>query len=133
MAKIVSLSEAASIALHSMILVGRSKKASINVDEIAEICGSSRHHVAKVMQRLAKEGFVGSFRGPNGGFFLQKPSEEITLLEIYESIEGKVTASECPMDKQVCNFDKCFMNNITRDLTFQFRDYMKSQTLKHYL
>jgi DNA-binding IscR family transcriptional regulator len=69
MSKVVTLSEAASIALHSMILVGRSKK-SINVDNIAEATGSSRHHIAKIMQRLAKLGYVGSMRRPSGGFFL---------------------------------------------------------------
>jgi Rrf2 family protein len=133
MAKIVTLSEAASIALHAMILVGRSKGISINVDEIAEITSSSRHHVAKVMQRLAKDGYVGSSRGPNGGFFLQKKPNQISLLGIYESIEGKINPTECPMDKQVCNFGQCFMNNITKDLTLQFREFMKKQTLDKYL
>lgn len=133
MAKIVSLSEAASIALHAMILVGRSSGGSINVDKIAEITTSSRHHVAKVMQRLAKDGFVGSYRGPNGGFFLLRKPDEISLLEIYESIEGKIAHSTCPMDKQICAFDKCFMNNITYDLTIQFKNYMSSQSLAAYI
>jgi Rrf2 family protein len=132
MAKIVSLSEAASIALHSMILVARSK-GSVNVDQIAEITHSSRHHVAKVMQRLAKNGYVGSFRGPNGGFFLSKDADKISLLEIYECIEGKVTPTKCPADKQVCSFDRCFMNNITQDLTIQFKNYMSAQSLKNYI
>ena len=133
MAKVVSMSEAASIALHGMILVGRSKGVSINVDQISEITSSSRHHVAKVMQRLAKDGFVGSYRGPNGGFFLLRKAEEISLLEIYEAIEGKVIPTTCPMDKQVCNFDRCFMNNIAADLTLQFKNYMQGQTLANYL
>lgn len=133
MAKIVTLSEAASIALHAMILVGRSKGGSINVDEIASITGSSRHHVAKVMQRLAKEGFVGSVRGPSGGFYLSKKPNEITLLEVFESIEGKINPSECPMDKQICNFGQCFLDNITKDLTLQFKSFMDNQTLAHYL
>lgn len=133
MSRVVSISEAASIALHAMILVGRSGNGSLNVDQIAEICGSSRHHVAKVMQRLAKEGYVGSFRGPNGGFFLLKKPEEINLLEIYESIEGKITESSCPMEKPVCSFDICFMNNITLELTQRFKEFMQSRTLASYL
>jgi Rrf2 family protein len=133
MAKIVTLSEAASIALHAMILVGRSNGKPLNVDDIAEICSSSRHHVAKVMQRLAKDGFVGSTRGPNGGFFLLKKANEISLLEVYESIEGRIAITECPMDKQICNFDRCFLNNIARDLTMQFSGYMKNQKLSEYL
>jgi Rrf2 family protein len=133
MGKIVSLSEAASIALHAMILVGRSQGNSVNVDEIAKITESSRHHVAKVMQRLAKENYVGSYRGPNGGFFLAKKPEEITLLEIYEAIEGKVIATECPMDKKVCNFNQCFFNNLTYDMTLTFKNYMIEHKLADYI
>ena len=132
MAKVVTLSEAASIALHAMILVAKSK-GSINVDYIAEMTQSSRHHVAKVMQRLAKDGYVGSFRGPNGGFYLVKSAENINLLDIYECIEGKVVPSSCPAEKSACTFDHCFMNNITHDLTIQFRNYMSGQMLKSYL
>jgi Rrf2 family protein len=133
MSKIVTLSEAASIALHAMILVGRSRGGSINVDEIAKITGSSRHHVAKVMQRLAKDGFVGSSRGPNGGFFLSRKAEKTTLLEVYESIEGKINPTECPMDRPICNFGQCFLNNITKDLTLQFKNFMDNQTISQYL
>jgi Rrf2 family protein len=133
MSKIVSLSEAASIALHAMILVGRSKGSSVNVDQIAEATGSSRHHVAKVMQRLAKDGYVGSFRGPNGGFYLLRSENDISLLEIYESIEGKITPNTCPVEKQVCNFNQCFFNNITYDLTIQFQKYMREQKLAAHL
>lgn len=133
MAKIVSLSEAVSIALHSMILICRSRGDSVNVDKLAEATGSSRHHVAKVMQRLSKEGFVGSYRGPKGGFYLLRDAKKILLLEIYEAIEGKLVPTKCPMDKPICSFDKCFMNNITYNLTEQFIQYMKSQTLANFI
>jgi Rrf2 family protein len=132
MAKIVSLSEAASIALHAMILMARHKDEHINVDKIAEATNSSRHHIAKVMQRLAKEGYVGSLRGPTGGFYLLKKPEEITLLEVYEAIEGKISESKCPMEKPVCNFGQCFLNNIVHDLSQTFKKYMQQHTLKDY-
>jgi Rrf2 family protein len=132
MSKIVNLSEAASIALHSVIVIGRSKK-PVNADKIADITGSSRHHVAKIMQRLSKAGYVGSTRGPAGGFHLICDVKKTTLLDVYEIIEGKIIASSCPVDKQVCNFDKCFVNNITSRMTTDFINYLKSQTLKAYL
>ncbi len=133
MSKIVQLSEAASIALHAMILIARGNGAAINVDKIAEVTGNSRHHIAKVMQRLSKNGFVNSFRGPNGGFFLVEKPENIKLLDIYEAIEGKITISQCPKDKQICPFDKCFMQNITGKMTKEFIKYMEAQTLDQYI
>lgn len=132
MAKIVTLSEAASIALHGMILVAKADK-MINVVKIAEFTGSSKHHVAKVFQRLVKEGFIESHRGPTGGFTLKRPVEKITLLEIYEAIEGKIEIHECPMERPICPFGKCIMDGITRKMTKDYRDFLTGQTLDMYL
>lgn len=131
MARIVHLSEAASIALHAMILIMRSKK-KMNVIQIAERTDSSKHHVAKVLQLLVKQNYLDSHRGPTGGFILKKNADQITFLELYEAIEGKIEITSCPLDKQICAFDKCIMNNITKQMTIQFRDYLKSQVLSEY-
>ncbi len=132
MSKIVSLSEAASIAIHGIIIIARSA-VSLNVQEIADSTGTSRHHVAKIMQRLAKEGYIKSQRGPNGGFQLVKKASEITFLQLYESIEGKIEVSECPMDKKVCPFEKCIMDNISNRMTIEFREYLNKQRISDYL
>ena len=132
MSKVVSLSEAASIALHGTILVAKNE-GGMNVLKIAEATDTSRHHVAKVMQRLVKAGYLTSQRGPNGGFVLKKDPKNITFLEIYETIEGTIEITTCPMNKQICPFDKCIMNNVTSKMTKEFRDYLDEQTLDMYL
>jgi len=132
MSKIVSLSEAASIALHGMILIARKKK-GMNVTKIAELTSTSKHHVAKVMQRLVKSGYLTSHRGPNGGFELKVPPAEINFLDIYEQIEGKIEINTCPMDKPVCPFDKCILNNVTSKMSKEFREYLSNQTIEQYI
>ena len=132
MSKIVSLSEAASIAIHGTILIARSV-VSLNVVNIADATGTSKHHVAKIMQRLVKESFISSQRGPSGGFMLNVAPENLTFLQIYEAIEGKIEVTKCPMEKKVCPFDKCIMNNITNRLTLEFRDYLGKQRVVDYL
>jgi Rrf2 family protein len=132
MSKIVSLSEAASIALHGIILVAREKK-GMNVAKIAERTSTSRHHVAKVMQRLVKAGYLSSHRGPNGGFELKKDPASINFLDLYEIIEGPIEINTCPMDKPVCPFDKCILNNVTSKMSVEFKEYLQSQTLDQYI
>jgi len=132
MAKIFSLSEAASIAIHSMVLIARSEK-MMNVVKIAERTGSSKHHVAKVLQRLVKEDYLSSVRGPHGGFKLLKAPGDITLLEIYETIEGHLNVSECPMENPICPFEKCILGNVVSDMTAKFREYLNENTLDRYL
>ena len=132
MSKIITISEAASIAIHSMVLIAGAKD-HLNVTQIAERMGSSRHHVAKILQRLVKEGYLRSNRGPAGGFTLNKPAGDVSLLEIYETIEGKLSEPSCPLDHPVCPFDKCLMGNIVTKMTREFRKYMEEQKLSDYI
>lgn len=133
MAHVINFSEAAFIALHGMVLVAKSENEQVNVLEISGKLNSSKHHVAKVMQRMVKEGYLYSHRGPTGGFSMKKKPGEITLLELYESIEGKIEIGDCPMDHPICAFDKCIFNNVTKKMTEEFVEYMGGQTLASYL
>jgi Rrf2 family protein len=132
MSRIITLSEAASIAIHAMVLIARAEK-NLNVNKIAEMTGASRNHLAKVMQRLVKDKYVKSTRGPLGGFVLLKPANEISILDIYESIEGEVVQTACPLERPVCAFDKCIMGGIMFELTGQFKHYMKKNKLSDFV
>lgn len=132
MGKIVNLSEAASIALHSMVLIARSEKI-MSVPQIAEETGTSKHHVVKILQRLVKENYLASRRGPSGGFSLRKKPETISLLDIYEAVEGRIEVAECPLDRPVCSFDGCILDNIVIKLTEEFREHLTERKLAEYL
>ena len=132
MARVIQISEAASLAVHSMVLIA-SSKTQINVNKIAELTGASRNHLAKVMQRLVKDGMVKSTRGPAGGFVLKKKPDKITLLDIYQSIEGPIDLTGCPLERPICAFGKCLMGGIVKDLTKEFMKYFKSNTLADFL
>ena len=132
MSKIVSLSEAASIAIHGIVLIAKSDK-QINVIQIAEATSTSKHHVAKVFQRLVKAGYLNSLRGPTGGFTLKKKPEDITFLNIYETIEGEITVTECPMEKPTCPFPSCIMENKLNEMTLEFKAFLESKQISNYL
>jgi len=85
------------------------------------------------MQRLVKDNYVKSTRGPSGGFIINKKPSEITLLDIYQSIEGPISDTACPMDHSVCPFDKCLMGGIINKLSTEFKLYLENQTLESYL
>ncbi len=132
MSKIFSLSEAGSIAIHSMVLIAKSDN-SLNVVKIAERTGASKHHVAKVLQRLAKDDFLDSNRGPHGGFRLKRAPDQISLLQIYEAIEGKIVVNNCPMDNPICPFNKCIMGTTITAMTSDFKEYLDTQKLSDYM
>ncbi len=133
MAKVVNITEAVTIALHSVILIAKNKSKQVNVNYIANATGSSKFHIAKVLQKLVKDGYLGSTRGPTGGFYLVDKPDNINLLEVYESIEGKIIVSRCPLNKETCPFGKCVFEDLTMDMTKKFKDYLESRTVGSYM
>lgn len=115
-----------------MVLMAK-KGGQSNVITISETMGFSKHHVAKVLQRLVKSGFLKSNRGPLGGFTINKPLSEISLLDLYESIEGKIAETDCPMDYHLCPFKDCLMGNMVNDVTLVLKDYMASKSIEYYI
>jgi Rrf2 family protein len=132
MSKIFSMSEAASIAIHSMVLIARNEN-GINAVKIAEQTGFSKNHISKVAQRLVKNELLKSVRGPSGGFTLKRKPADITLLEIYQSIEGPIEVTDCPLVYEICHFDQCVMGNVVNKMTTEFKRFLNGQTLQKYL
>lgn len=130
--KIFNLSEAASIAIHSMVFIAKNDSRT-NVIKISEEFNFSKHHVAKVMQRLVKVDMIKSNRGPAGGFTLAKSPSEISLLDIYEVIEGRLPEYDCPMGYNHCPFTKCLLGTIVNDMTNQFKEYLETKNLQFFL
>ena len=130
MSHIVNISEAATIGIHVVVLIARSKNNNMNVKKLSELTGASKNHIAKVMQRLVKDNFVKSTRGPAGGFVLNMAPEDISLLKIYESIEGELSLSKCPFDQQICPFEECLMGGIVHKVTEELREYFENKTVK---
>jgi len=126
------MSDAASIAIHSMVLIARAEN-GINAVKIAEISGFSKNHISKVLQRLVKNGLLKSVRGPSGGFSLKQEADSITLLSIYEAIEGNLEITDCPMAHDICGFENCIMGNVVNKMTVEFKRFLNEQNLKYYL
>ena len=132
MSKIFALSEASSIAIHSMVLIARSDS-SINAGKVAEVTGFSKNHIAKVLQRLVKNDMLTSVRGPAGGFSLKKDANSVSLLDIYQSIEGNLDVVDCPLSNEICGFDLCLIGGVVNKLTAEFKKFLQEQTLQSYL
>ncbi len=125
MSKIVNISEAASIAIHSIILVAKSE-VKLNANQIAEKLNFSRNHLSKVMHILTKNGYLSSERGPKGGFVLNKNPSTISLLEIYETVEGLVEAFNCVTACTKCPFKACIFGGLTTKFTEEFTLHLKT-------
>lgn len=128
MSKLINISEATSIAIHSMALIGREKR-QLNANEISDITKFSKNHLSKVLQILVKQGYLKSVRGPRGGFTLRMEPNEISLLDIFEVFEGKVNADYCNINLKECPFFDCIYGDIMDDMSEIFIEAFSKRKL----
>jgi Rrf2 family protein len=127
---ILKISEAASLALHTLIHLVKNKNRMVSVKEIAAALDRSEFHLSKVMQRLVRAGYMESVRGPRGGFKLVDPWEEITFLQIFEAIEGPLDLSPCIAGTPMCNVKQCIFGDLVKKMNHEFKEYMSNARLK---
>jgi len=121
--RLIHISEAASLAIHSLALIA-SSGIKLNAKKIAEILRVSQNHLAKILQVLAKNEYLESNRGPGGGFVMKKNAGEITMLEIYQLIEGNVECRLCGISDSSCPFLTCIFGGKPDKLTLEFVEYL---------
>lgn len=132
MSKVIHISSASYIALHSLAFIASSKNIT-NIKTISEAINMAESHVAKIIQTFVKFGYLKSTRGPKGGLILSKSPALISLLEIYESIEGEIQLDNCPTECDKCPFKKCIFGGLPQKLSQEFKNYMKNMTLQGFI
>ena len=129
MADFVKISDATALALHSMVHLAMHPEEQATTAEVAVLFEASRHHLAKVHQRLKKAGLICSKRGPAGGVQLAKSPGQIALLEVYEVMEGPIVVQPCLFGHEECPRSDCMLQSLLPDLVERVRDYFNETTL----
>lgn len=62
--------------------------------EIAQAEEIPYSFTAKILRSLVHGGLLRSSRGAHGGFALSRPASEISLRQVYESIEGRICLAQ---------------------------------------
>ena len=64
--------------------------------------------LAKIMSQLSAAGVVRATRGAHGGVALARGADEISLLDIVETIDGPIMLNDCTLNPQTCEMsDQC--------------------------
>ncbi|UCF04999.1 MAG: Rrf2 family transcriptional regulator [bacterium] len=127
---VLRITDAATMAIHTMVMLASEPGRRFTAAELAERLDVSEAHLAKVLQRLARQHLVRSVRGPGGGFTLGRPGGEITLMNVFEAIEGPFRPSDCLMDTQVCGEGKCLFGPLLAKINREFSEYLGKTSVK---
>jgi len=130
MSQILAVSEAATIALHAAAILAANRGHLVSAHQIVERIGVSGAHLSKVLQRLAKQGIVESVRGPKGGFRLAREPTDVTLLNVYEAVEGTLELTTCLMSEPLCGDLGCMFGSVLVDASRMVHDRLSQTTLE---
>lgn len=65
------------------------------ISEIAKAYNVSENFLFKILQSLVRANFVKTVRGRNGGIYLTKPAQEISVAEVIKVTEDNFAMAEC--------------------------------------
>jgi Rrf2 family protein len=87
------------------IQMQNNKSCRPGIDEIAIAIQAPRFYIAKILQRLVRQGFLLSLKGKGGGFFFDKERPELSIKDIIISIQGDSIITGCGFGLNHCSND----------------------------
>lgn len=127
------ISEAASLGLHTVLLLAHAGQECLSARDLAARMGVSEAHLSKVLQRLVRAGVAESARGPRGGFRLAVGSEDLSLLAVYEAIDGPLRPLPCLLGRPICDGKGCILGGLLASVNDQVRDQLASIRLSQFV
>ncbi len=129
MSHILQISEAAALGIHACVIIAGSD-GKCTTPQIATTLEASQAHLSKVMRQLVVAGVVESVRGPGGGFVLARTPGKISLLDIYQAIDGPFPDQTCLFRKRVCRGDNCILGCFLDQTNREAHTYFANTTLR---
>jgi Rrf2 family protein len=114
---IVKLSRTASYALQAILQLAQSDASGypIPCSRLAAEGKMPERFLLQILRSLVTHGILGSTRGVDGGYALERSPEDISLLEVIEAVDGPV-ASSLPiaegLSEEVSHKLKCTLTGV---------------------
>jgi len=83
-------------------LAGGDSREFTTVRSVAEAVDVPADFLGKIFQSLARENVLESQKGRGGGFRLSRPGNQISLLEVVQTIDGYDVFERCIFDTKEC-------------------------------
>lgn len=101
----------------------------VNAKHIAESYNIPPELLAKILQKLAKQGLITGQNGPKGGYVLAKEPHEMTIGEVIKAIDGPVGLVDCTNGHACAQIDKCTVRSPIERIQLSINQLLDSITI----
>ncbi len=133
----LSLTRKADYALIAMAELARSMPNRLSARVIAERVGVPLPMLSNILNQLLNSGLISSQRGPQGGYALVRPANDISLAAMIDAIDGPIMLARCcqeevAVDDDRCDLeDSCQIKEPIRRVHESFRQFLSGVSLSY--
>ena len=113
-----------------MIGLAEQPKDIIPVSKIAKKMGVSSIYLIQIAQSLFKAGLIKSKEGARGGYYLARPAQKISILEILEALDGRIDL-RCNINKngECPHLDSCRARSLWEKILPDLKKTLEKRSL----
>ena len=102
---------------------------AVSAKRIAEEFSIPQELLAKILQRLAKQGLIVSHNGPKGGYVLSRRAAEISVGEVIRALEGPINIVSCLEDSECPQMERCSLRRPVQKLQAAITQMLDTMSL----
>lgn len=128
----MKIKKSAAYALHAlMYMVRHNTQLPATTATIAKAEGIPPDYLAKIFQQLVNARFIKAVKNKNRGYVFIKPPEEISLLELFEVVEGGPLFDDCFLRHCECGGteENCRIFSVWINATKQVKELLEEVTV----
>jgi len=130
------ITKASEYAILSLIVLSKASS-PMDSETLSSELSISKSFLAKILQSLAKNDILKSYKGVKGGFMLEKNPKDINMLKVMSSVEGKAPAVfDCSSGIGLCPSNKaslCSLWPFLNKLQYKIDIFLAELTLANLL
>lgn len=101
------LSKKADYGLIALKHLAQHSDGSVSAREIAVEYKIPAPLLAKVLQKLVRQGILASQQGTNGGYILARDASKISIVDVMEAIDGPIGMTPCERGSNCEQMERC--------------------------
>lgn len=118
------------LAMRAVLVVASGQPGSVmSPRSIAARLNESPAYMAKVLRLLVRAGILRAERGTKGGVFLNRPTSEISMLEVVQACQGAIVGAYCQPVVDLKN--TCAFHRATVELERAVTEVLSRWNLAH--
>ena len=126
----MKLSTKSRYAITAMIDLAQNQQGAVSLRDISDRKGISLSYLEQLFCKLKNNKVVSSWRGPGGGYTLNRKCSEISLFEIITAVDENIDQTQCAGSMNCLKDKPCTTHHVWTGLNKIIKDYMKSITIE---